>query len=81
VVIRIAVGLRSIPAFLGYQIVAALLLSWGMRGWQIGSYFLTPRSAILWIFAISFPALAILRAFYIARTGHIPRRQDLVRDE
>jgi len=80
VLIRIAVGLRSIPAFLVYQIAAAVLIAIGVSGWQLGSYFLTPRSAILWLFAVSFPALAVLRAIYIARTGHIPRRQDLVRD-
>ena len=58
----------------------ALLLAIGVNGWSIGGYFLTPRSAILWLFAVSFPVLAVLRALYIARTGHIPRRQDLVRD-
>jgi phosphatidylglycerophosphate synthase len=80
VLIRIAVGIRSIPAFLGYQIAAAVLLAMGVAGWNIGGYFLTPRSAILWLFAVSFPVLAVVRALYIARTGHIPRRQDLVRD-
>jgi hypothetical protein len=80
VLIRTAVGLRSIPAFLTYQIAAALLLAFGIKGWNVGEYFLTPRAAILWFFAVTFPTLAILRAIYIARTGHIPRRQDLVRD-
>ena len=81
VVIRIAVGIRSIPAFLVYQIIAAALVAAGFHGQSIGGYLLTPRSAILWFFAMSFPALAITRMYVIARTGHIPRRQDLVRDE
>lgn len=80
VLIRIAVGIRSIPAFLVYQIAAAVLIALGVEGWRLGTYFLTPRSAILWVFAVSFPTLAALRAIYIARTGHIPRRQDLVRE-
>jgi phosphatidylglycerophosphate synthase len=80
-VIRIAVGIRSIPAFLVYQIAAAVLVAFHVEPWNIGGYLLTPRSAILWFFAVSFPALAMLRMFVIARTGHIPRRQDLVRDE
>ena len=80
-VVRIAVGVRSIPAFLVYQIAAAVLLASGVEGWYIGEYLLTPRSAILWFFAISFPALALFRTYYIAHTGHIPRRQDLVPDD
>jgi phosphatidylglycerophosphate synthase len=80
VLIRIVVGIRSIPAFLGYQIAAAVLLGFGIGDddWHIGTATVTPRSIIVWFFAITFPALAILRAVYIARTGHIPRRQDLV---
>jgi len=79
--IRILVGIRSIPAFLVYQVAAAVLVDLGVDGWRIGSYELTPRSAILWLFALSFPALALFRTYYIAHTGHIPRRQDLVPDD
>ncbi len=81
VVVRILVGLRSIPAFLGYQILAALVMTLGVhRLGVVWSYDVTPRSAILILFAIAFPVLAVVRTAYIARTGHIPRRQDLVRD-
>jgi len=80
VIVRIMVGLRSIPAFLGYQIAAAVAVSAGARHLVVEGYDLTPRSAILILFAVTFPGLAFARAIYIARTGHIPRRQDLVRD-
>jgi phosphatidylglycerophosphate synthase len=80
-VLRVAVGLTSIQAFLVYQIVAAILLMLGAGNFTIfGVYEATPRSIILIPFAIAFPALAVARSIYIARTGHIPRRQDLVRD-
>jgi hypothetical protein len=29
-------------------------------------------------YAVAFPAVALTRSVIIARTGHIPRRQDLV---
>jgi phosphatidylglycerophosphate synthase len=78
---RIFVGARSIPAFLVYQIAAAIAIEVGIRELvTIGSYVVTPRSLILIWFAITFPLLAVARSVYIARTGHIPRRQDLVRD-
>jgi hypothetical protein len=32
------------------------------------------------IYAVAFPALALVRTVTIARTGHVPRRQDLVSD-
>jgi phosphatidylglycerophosphate synthase len=82
VVTRILVGLRSIPAFLVYQIIAALAIELGFDHVNLfGAYEATPRSLILILFAISFPTLALSRSIYIARTGHIPRRQDLVRDD
>jgi phosphatidylglycerophosphate synthase len=78
---RIFVGSRSIPAFLVYQIAAAILIELGVRDLgSIGSYGLTPRGVILIWYAATFPALAAARSYYIARTGHIPRRQDLVRE-
>ena len=81
VLTRIFVGSRSIPAFLVYQIVAAVAIELGVRHlFSIGSYDVTPRSLILIWYAITFPALAAARSVYIARTGHIPRRQDLVRE-
>jgi phosphatidylglycerophosphate synthase len=80
-VTRIFVGVRSIPAFLVYQIVAAVLVALGVRSLgSIGGYDVTPQSLILMWFAVTFPVLALARSVYIARTGHIPRRQDLVRD-
>lgn len=81
VVTRVFVGARSIPAFLVYQVIAAVAVELGIREIvTIGSYAVTPRSLILIWFAITFPLLAAARSVYIARTGHIPRRQDLVRD-
>lgn len=75
---RVVVGLRSIPSFLVYQIIASVLIALGVGSVTILGYDATPRSAILMLYAISFPALALSRSIYIARTGHIPRRQDLV---
>jgi phosphatidylglycerophosphate synthase len=78
---RIFVGSRSIPAFLVYQIIAAVVMAFGIR--ELGTVFgyeVTPRGLILVWYAATFPALAFARSAYIARTGHIPRRQDLVRD-
>ena len=80
VVTRVAVGVRSIPAFLVYQIIAAVLTALGVGSLTLLGYDATPRSVILMLYAVSFPALALFRSIYIARTGHIPRRQDLVRD-
>jgi phosphatidylglycerophosphate synthase len=82
VLVRVIVGLRSIPAFLAYQIAAAAAWDLGVHTlWRVGSYHVTPRSVVLVVYAISYPVLAIARAVYIVRTGHIPRRQDLVRDD
>jgi hypothetical protein len=33
------------------------------------------------VYAVAFPALALVRTVTIARTGHVPRRQDLVSDQ
>jgi len=81
VLTRVLVGVRSIPAFLIYQIVAAVLIALGVGSITVWGYDVTPRSAILLLYAVSFPALALSRSIYIARTGHIPRRQDLVRGD
>jgi phosphatidylglycerophosphate synthase len=79
---RIVVGARSIPAFLVYQIIAAVAIAAGARHLgMISGYDVTPQSVILIWYAVTFPALALLRSVYIARTGHIPRRQDLVRGD
>lgn len=81
VVTRAFVGLRSIPAFLVYQIAAGVAVALGVeRLFTIGAWDVSPRGAILLWYAITFPGLAFARSLYIARTGHIPRRQDLVRD-
>jgi len=77
---RIVVGLCSIHAFLIYQIVAAGAIALGVDHVGVLGYDATPRSLILILFAVSYPTLALYRAISIARTGHIPRRQDLVRD-
>jgi phosphatidylglycerophosphate synthase len=80
-VVRVVVGLRSIPAFLGYQIAAGVAWNLGVHTiWTVHHYQVTPRSLILIVYAAAYPVLALARAVYIARTGHIPRRQDLVRD-
>jgi phosphatidylglycerophosphate synthase len=80
-IVRVVVGLTSIQAFLVYQIAAAILVMLGAGHFTLfGTYDVTPRSIILIPYAIAFPALAVARSVYIARTGHIPRRQDLVRD-
>lgn len=79
-VVRVIVGLTSIVAFLVYQIVAAVAIAFGTESLgEVWSYDVTPRSLILLVYALAFPALALFRSVYIARTGHIPRRQDLVR--
>ena len=82
ILVRVAIGLTSIPAFLGYQILAGAAWQMGVHTlWQVGGYQITPRSAILLVYAVTSPATALIRAIFIARTGHIPRRQDLVRDD
>jgi phosphatidylglycerophosphate synthase len=79
--IRVLVGLCSFTAFLVYQILSAAAIELGAPHVRLfGTYDATPRSLVLILFAISFPALAVVRATYIARTGHIPRRQDLVEE-
>ncbi len=77
---RIAVALRGIQAFLVYQIIAALVAAVGFAHIDLFGYETTPRSLILIAFGVTFPILAIFRIAYIARTGHIPRRQDLVKE-
>jgi CDP-alcohol phosphatidyltransferase len=77
---RVVVGLCSIHAFLVYQIVAAGAIALGVDHLNVLGYDATPRSLILILFAVSYPTLALYRSIRIARTGHIPRRQDLVRD-
>jgi phosphatidylglycerophosphate synthase len=78
-VIRIFVGLSSIQAFLVYQIVASVTVVLGAeRLGTVAGYDVTPQGAILLWYAFVFPGIALARSVYIARTGHIPRRQDLV---
>ena len=80
VAVRRVVGLTSIQAFLVYQILAAVLAAAGVRHLHLGPVQTTPRGLILMVYAAALPAIALVRAVYIARTGHIPRRQDLVSD-
>ena len=80
-VARALVGLRGIQAFLVYQILAAVVTALGVRHLRLpGGIETTPRGVILMIYAVAFPALALVRTVTIARTGHVPRRQDLVSD-
>jgi phosphatidylglycerophosphate synthase len=79
-VTRIFVGLRSIPAFLIYQIIASVAVALGADHLgTVAGYDVTPQGLILIWYAVTFPGLALARGMYIVRTGHIPRRQDLVR--
>jgi hypothetical protein len=76
---RALVGLRGIQAFLVYQILAAVVGALGVRHLRpLGLFETTPRGLILLGYAVFFPTVALVRSVYIARTGHIPRRQDLV---
>ncbi len=77
---RVAVGLRGIQAFLGYQILAAVVTWAGVEQVSVFGLRLAPRSLVLAGYAVAFPAVALVRTIYIARTGHVPRRQDLVLD-
>jgi phosphatidylglycerophosphate synthase len=80
-VARALVGLRGIQAFLVYQILAAVVTALGVRHLRLpGGIETTPRGVILLVYAVAFPALALVRTVTIARTGHVPRRQDLVSD-
>lgn len=80
-VARALVGLRGIQAFLVYQILAAVVTALGVRHLRLpGGIETTPRGVILMIYAVAFPALALVRTVTIARKGHVPRRQDLVSD-
>ena len=81
VAVRTFVGLCSVPAFLVYQVIAAVLIALGVGPFDVFGIDLSPRSLILIWYAAALPAVVIVRTVYIARTGHIPRRQDLVRDE
>jgi hypothetical protein len=76
------VGLRGIQAFLVYQIIAAVVTALGVRQLRLPlGIETTPRGVVLLFYAFTFPALALIRTVTIARTGHIPRRQDLVADQ
>lgn len=78
---RALVGLRGIQAFLGYQILAAVVTALGVRQLHLPAGIqTTPRGLVLMAYAVAFPTVALVRTLYIARTGHIPRRQDLVAD-
>lgn len=78
VALRTIVGLRGIQAFLVYQILAAAVSRLGLHEVTLLTYHTTPRGAVLIGFAVAFPTLALARSIYISRTGHVPRRQDLV---
>jgi len=81
-VARALVGLRGIQAFLVYQILAAVVTAMGVHQLRLfGGIETTPRGLVLMVYAVAFPALALVRTVTIARTGHVPRRQDLVSDQ
>jgi phosphatidylglycerophosphate synthase len=77
-VARSAIALLSIQAFFVYHIIAAVVTQLGVDRVRLGSLNASPRGLILIAFAVAFPLFALVRAVYISRTGHIPRRQDLV---
>jgi hypothetical protein len=80
-VARVLVGFRGIQAFLVYQILAAVVTALGVQHLRLfGVIETTPRGVILMVYAVAFPTLALVRTVTIARTGHVPRRQDLVSD-
>jgi phosphatidylglycerophosphate synthase len=80
-VARTTIGLLSIQAFFVYHIIAALVTQLGVDRVRLGSLNASPRGLVLIVFAVAFPVFAVVRAVYISRTGHIPRRQDLVINE
>jgi phosphatidylglycerophosphate synthase len=77
-VARVLVGLRGIQSLLVYQVIAAVVTTLGVRMVQFGGVETTLRGVVLMVFAVAFPTVALVRIVIIARTGHIPRRQDLV---
>jgi phosphatidylglycerophosphate synthase len=77
-VARVLVGLRGIQALLVYQVIAAVVTTLGVRTVHLGGIETTLRGVVLVFFAVAFPTVALIRIVIIARTGHIPRRQDLV---
>jgi phosphatidylglycerophosphate synthase len=78
-VARALVGLRGIQAFLAYQIAAAAVTALGVDRLHLPAGLdTTPRGLVLLAYAVAFPTVALVRTICIARTGHIPRRQDLV---
>jgi phosphatidylglycerophosphate synthase len=77
-VARALVGLRGIQAFLLYQVIASVVTTLGVRTVHLGRVETTLRGVVLMFYAVAFPTVALVRSVIIARTGHIPRRQDLV---
>jgi phosphatidylglycerophosphate synthase len=77
-VARVLVGLRGIQTLLFYQVLAAVVTTLGVRTLHLGGIETTPRGVVLMAYAVAFPTVALIRTVIIARTGHIPRRQDLV---
>jgi phosphatidylglycerophosphate synthase len=77
-VARVLVGLRGIQTLLVYMVLAAVVTALGVGTVYLGGIETTPRGLVLMAYAVAFPAVALIRTVIIARTGHIPRRQDLV---
>jgi phosphatidylglycerophosphate synthase len=77
-VARTLVGMRGIQAFLVYQVIASVVTTLGLQTFHLGRIETTVRGVVLMAYAVAFPAVALARSVIIARTGHIPRRQDLV---
>jgi phosphatidylglycerophosphate synthase len=77
-VARVLVGLRGIQTLLVYMVLAAVVTALGVGTVHLGGIETTPRGIVLMAYAVAFPAVALIRTVIIARTGHIPRRQDLV---
>lgn len=77
-VARALVGMRGIQALLLYQVIASVVTALGVHRVHLGPIETTLRGVVLMAYAVAFPAVALTRSVMIARTGHIPRRQDLV---
>lgn len=77
-VARALVATRGIQAFLLYQVIASVVTTLGVHRIHLGGIETTLRGVVLMAYALAFPTVALVRTLIIARTGHIPRRQDLV---
>ena len=73
-----ALKTRPWPKLPWWLWLAAVVTTLGVHTVHLGGIETTPRGIVLMAYAVAFPAVALIRTVIIARTGHIPRRQDLV---